>query len=118
MGMEPTPEQFAEWLSIAMDGKPMEYMHGKPGALAGDIARLAYAAGADAELQACCEWLEMMRYHPGAAEPLRAARRPKPSRKYQAAEQLLALLDEMKRHGLDVPAHDTLSAVIADSPDE
>lgn len=56
-----------------------------------EVARLAYAAGADAELEACCEWLNgesmstVARWHvPGQ---LRAARRPKPpSLKKQALE--------------------------------
>jgi hypothetical protein len=34
----------------------------------------AYAAGADQELEACCEWTAIV----GGADALRAARRPKP----------------------------------------
>jgi hypothetical protein len=47
---------------------------------------LAYAAGADQELEACCEEL------PGLANFLRAARRPKPP---SLKEQAIAALSEM-----------------------
>ena len=54
----------------------------------------AYAAGADQELEACCEWLFMNGYdnsHVTSAR-LRAARRPKPpTLKEQALEALEAL---------------------------
>ena len=47
----------------------------------------AYRAGADQELEACCEWIP--KKTPWDAEQLRAARRPKPpSLKEQALEQL------------------------------
>ena len=50
----------------------------------------AYAAGADQELEACCEWLR--EFHPGGTEQLRAARRPKPpSLKEQALKMLRPL---------------------------
>jgi hypothetical protein len=49
---------------------------------------LAYAAGADQELEACCEWLEQEGYL-DACHSLGAARRPKPpSLKEQALEAL------------------------------
>ena len=44
---------------------------------------LAYAAGADQELEACCEWLDSERIlckDGGYIRKLRAARRPKPPR--------------------------------------
>ena len=47
----------------------------------------AFAAGADQELEACCEWLP--KYCPWDADQLRAARRPKPpSLKEQAYDAL------------------------------
>lgn len=85
--MQPTPEQFAEWLNTAMEGKPMEYMHGKPGALAGDVARLAYAAGADAELEACADWTNENECTSSYGYELCAARRP-PNVKQQALDDL------------------------------
>jgi hypothetical protein len=51
-----------------------------------DAITLAYQAGADQELEACCEWLENQ---PQWMEDLHAARRPKPpSLKQQALDQL------------------------------
>ena len=47
----------------------------------------AFAAGADQELEACCEWLP--KYCPWDADQLRIARRPKPpSLKEQALRAL------------------------------
>ncbi len=46
-----------------------------------------YRAGADAELEACCEWIP--KWTPWDADRLRAARRPKPqSLKEQALDEL------------------------------
>jgi hypothetical protein len=49
-----------------------------------------YRAGADQELEACCEWLQHD-YPNIGANALRAARRPKPPR---LKEQALDLLDK------------------------
>jgi hypothetical protein len=71
--MEPTPEQFTEWLQEAIkDG-----VAGKIGLVCETMAKLAYAAGADAELEVCCEWLSGCGC-PSYGKELRAARRPKP----------------------------------------
>lgn len=54
-----------------------------------------YRAGADAELEACCEWLDLEGWS-GESRQLCAARRPKaPSLK----EQALALLDPSNTYG-------------------
>ena len=50
----------------------------------------AFAAGADQELEACCEWLP--KYCPWDADQLRAARRPKPP---SLKEQALKALDHI-----------------------
>ena len=50
---------------------------------------LAYAAGADQELEACCEWTQ---YCEECGDSLRAARRPKPP---SVKEQALDALDRM-----------------------
>jgi hypothetical protein len=50
---------------------------------------LAYAAGADQELEACCEWTAIV----GGADALRAARRPKPPTLQERALQLLERYD-------------------------
>ena len=56
----------------------------------GKAITLAYQAGADQELEACCDWLFMNGYHVKSAN-LRAARRPKPP---SLKEQALAVLDD------------------------
>ena len=50
----------------------------------------AYQAGADAELEACCEWLDDYLLAP-KGEQLRAARRPKPKSLKEQALQVLGL---------------------------
>ena len=60
---------------------------------------LAYAAGADQELEACCEWLDS-KGSPNASR-LRTARRPKPpSLKEQALRDLDALAKDLERNGM------------------
>ena len=53
----------------------------------------AYKAGADQELEACCEWLREFHQskRPGGTENLRRSRRPKPP---SLKEQALAVLDD------------------------
>jgi hypothetical protein len=51
----------------------------------------AYRAGADQELEACCEWLARNYDYPQVNHPLRTARRPKPP---SLKEQALAVLDD------------------------
>ena len=56
------------------------------------LINYAYVAGADQELEACCEWLKKNTDYHITIEFLRAARRPKPpSLKEQALEALEAL---------------------------
>ena len=59
----------------------------------------AYRAGADQELEACCEWLKAKEWiHPEFSNELRAARRPKPpSLKEQALAQTNAILNDPNR---------------------
>ena len=60
----------------------------------------AYQAGANQELEACCEWLVRNYNYPEAGNPLRAARRPKPpSLKEQALLQLDTLNADLAMHG-------------------
>ncbi len=80
----PPPELFAEWLAEAKRLHPRE----STGFIAGEVAKLAYRAGADQELEACCEWLQDPDLNVDTYE-LRAARRPKPkSLKEQALQEL------------------------------
>jgi hypothetical protein len=85
--MEPAPEQFAKWLEMAVEKFPERV---QSGLIAGEVARLAYAAGADAELEMCCEAISTWRgYWPFPAETLRTTRRPKPPSLKQQAQELL-----------------------------
>ena len=63
----------------------------------------AYQAGADAELEACCEWVSQWRCMVGGNRPeagLRAARRPKPlSLKDKALKALRAIESGTDRLG-------------------
>ena len=62
----------------------------------------AYAAGADQELEACCEWLceDSM---PKNSNRLRNARRPKPpSLKEQAMEQLACIQTDLNKFGMGI----------------
>jgi hypothetical protein len=80
----PPPELFAEWLAEANRLHPGE----STGFIAGEVARLAYQAGADQELEACCEWLQDPDLNVDTYE-LRASRRPQsPSLKEQALQEL------------------------------
>ena len=94
--IEPTPEQFAGWLECALakyredwgDNPAFRAAGPKIGIVAGEVARLAYQASADDELEACCEWLSGCGC-PSYGRELRNARRPKPpSLKQQALEAL------------------------------
>ena len=91
----PPPELFAEWLAEAKRMHPAE----STGFIAGEVARLAYRAGADQELEAC---IELIKDHGWFANPehrvneVRAARRPKPP---SLKEQALKVLSETElRH--------------------
>jgi hypothetical protein len=90
--MEPTPEQVAEWNRLAFHAA-LGVKYGLSGSIEdkrseaarSEFARLAYAAGADAELEACSEYL----YQHAAPNRLAllAHRRPKPlSLKEKAVE--------------------------------
>ncbi len=71
----PLPKLFQRWSEQFEAGRPLYAMFE-------DI----YRAGADAELEACCEWLKL-EGHEYEHEALLAARRPKPqSLKEQALE--------------------------------
>ena len=52
----------------------------------------AFQAGADQELEACCEWFLLEGWHPDHPNKLRAARRPKPP---NLKEQARAELDRL-----------------------
>lgn len=97
--MEPTEEQIDAFIDKAnVDG-----ICGGCLATCADVARLAYAAGADAELEACRQWVwtnwpcyvdekGISRFGASGSELLMAARRPKPSIKQNALDALDSLL--------------------------
>jgi hypothetical protein len=111
--MQPPPEQFGEWLAEACRRWP----GGRPGDIAGVVARAAYAAGADAELKACAEWVGQ--YMPDRfIESLRAARRPKPPNLKQKA---LTDLSEIGSHYIGPGAAkliDTIRRALESLPDD
>jgi proteasome lid subunit RPN8/RPN11 len=84
----PPPELFAELLAEAKRLHPDESL----GFISGQIAQLAYRAGADMELEACCEWLASETPEP-YINALRLARRPKPP---SLKEQSIALIDKIQ----------------------
>jgi hypothetical protein len=98
--MEPTPEQVSRWIHLAGQAAaktPNDYEK-RLDAACSEIARLAYAAGADAELEACCSAFDLDGA-PNVANKLRAARRPKPpSLKRLATEAFEQLLQHTTRN--------------------
>ena len=63
-----------------------------------NVACQAFQAGADQELEACCEWLhwQNLATHPELIPSLRAARRPKPP---SLKEQALEILQRLSKDG-------------------
>lgn len=51
--MQPTPEDFSLWLAQACN----RYLAGRSGDILGHVASMAFSAGAEAELEACWEFL-------------------------------------------------------------
>ena len=74
-------------------------LHALDGAKRGEIEvwliQEAFRAGADQELEACCEWLDREGWS-GESRQLRATRRPEPP---SLKEQALALLDPSNTYG-------------------
>jgi hypothetical protein len=72
----------------------------------------AYQAGADQELEACCEWLDQSTVR--MAGLLREYRRPKPSLKEQA---LIELGDVYDRDKIDDVTYDTIRRALEALPE-
>lgn len=89
--MAPKPEDMAIWLAAAFKEieKSSWALHpdGKEGWIATYVAEIAFAAGADAELEACSQWLSKRGLNCTVSE-LYPARRPEPSLKEQALKAL------------------------------
>ena len=79
-----------------------------------DVLIFATQWGADQELEACCEWLELNYNYTRSNHPLRTARRPNsPSLK----EQALALINSNKPY-LDDTAMDIIRRALEALPDD
>jgi hypothetical protein len=96
--MEPTPEQILEWIrSVIRNVEDLKWAAPVDNLLCvcSAIARIAYQAGADAELEECCDWVDEKPEDFGIdGSTLYDARRPKPpSLKEQALEAFEALLN-------------------------
>jgi hypothetical protein len=78
--------------------------------------RNGFQAGADQELEACCEWLdEHLAYENNVTNNLRADRRPKPkSLKQQAIDELVAAYNADQ---MDDTTFETLGRIIKSLPD-
>ena len=83
--MVPSSDQLSLWFAQARHGLPK----GTAGELAFETARLAYTAGADAELEACFAFIWDIDSGYGSA--LHLARRPRRSLKEQALVALHAI---------------------------
>jgi hypothetical protein len=81
-----------------------------------DIANKAAQWGADQELEACCEWLQLNYNYPLVNHPLRATRRPNPpSLKEQALHELV---DAYDRDKIDNTTYDTIRAALLALPND
>jgi hypothetical protein len=118
MTMEPTREQVANWITdVVSDPTADEFTW--------NVARLAYAAGADAELEACVTWVRGIGLISDSIPPsgliphLYRARRPKPpSLKQQALDEL----KELDLHNTLMPSQfvstEAIRLAIASLPDD
>jgi hypothetical protein len=101
----PSPSKLDQWEMVARATTDPSLLN-EPAIRAGHFGvvhrkalRLAFAAGADQELEACCEWLSKYRTGLLAAD-LRYVRRPKPpSLKEQALEELENMVKAAKDFG-------------------
>ena len=79
----------------------------------------AFQAGADRELEACCEWVQTTLELPGCANQLRSARRPKPpSLKKQACDALDAYVYGNPDHGNKQDTYNTIRRALEALPDD
>jgi hypothetical protein len=104
----PSPSKLDQWEMVARATTDPSLLN-EPAIRAGHFGvvhrkalRLAFAAGADQELEACCEWLSKYRTGLLAAD-LRYVRRPKPpSLKEQALEQLGCIQTDLNKFGMGI----------------
>jgi hypothetical protein len=111
----PPPELFAEWLAKAKRLHPNESL----GFISGQIAQLAYRAGADRELQLCLDWFQEFYKHESWVnkdlQTFMIARRPKPP---SLKEQALEALKHAEEGWRPIPADcDTIRRALESLPD-
>lgn len=77
----PPPELVEQWIEQCLTSR--------------QLAAMAFQAGADAELEACCEWLDFQKLakHERMVPYLRAIRRPKPPSLNEVALQMLSTIE-------------------------
>jgi len=105
---ELSDEQVGEWLTAddyPWDPSEQAVITITPSRLK-NVARKAFQAGADQELEACCEWIWRETSDEGFIANLRAARRPKPPSLKELALQKLAWLED--ENGGDQATFDTI----------
>ncbi len=95
----PSKEQIQGWETIVFDQDEN----------LGVVLIQAFQAGADQELEACCEWL-VKQFYNSASGDLRDARRPKPP---NLKKQALASLSEMSIEPCVINGVDTNASVRA-----
>ena len=84
----PPPELVGRWID--------DYLNEHPEGVNVEVLVISAARwGSDQELEACCEWMVRNYNYPEAANPLRAARRPKPP---SLKEQALAAFEHILNH--------------------
>ncbi len=92
----PPSELMQQWVKRYEDGANLQ-----------SLFYSIFQAGADQELEACCEWLEQQTLcgHQDLLPSFRADRRPKPpSLKKQALEDLDSLIADLANHGMGFKA--------------
>ncbi len=126
----PPPELVQEWIAeIWHEGTPVQVslsdehiatraaQWGADQQLKLDAEQIekAYQAGADQELEACCEWFIRDWTDIETADKLRAARRPPPRLKERALHELAAVYN---RDEIDDSAYDAIRLALEALPDD
>jgi hypothetical protein len=121
----PSPSQLDRWEMIARATTDPCLLNdpairaGHFGVVHRKALRLAFAAGADQELEACCEWAKQFNYDDEYyQDKLRNARRPKPpSLKEQALEQLGCIQINLNKFGMGIST-DTIRRALEALPND
>ena len=95
--LTPNPKQLQYWID------KISYPHSEgvgPSSLDEELACLAYRAGADYELEKCCEWLRSQHHSDTWPNRIRAARRPKPPIEAEQALEAVDRIDFFAVHNL------------------